>query len=340
MDVVLLEAIRKDLNAKRMLYEITAGLEHLHALKIVHRDIKPQNVLIKQTKSGFQVAISDFGLCKRLSDEQSSFFHTTVHNAGTIGWRAPESIQAAAGSKASTWGEQGATNSSDNASPTESPTESPYKEMVANNYVASTGDSVVPVALQPLAVSKTQESSTDVSTLDKTTSSETLMRITKAVDIFSAGLVFFFYLTNGDHPFGDRFTREWNMIHGKPTLTVLEWRFPVAHDMIARMLQKDPRLRPTASDVRKHPFFWPAARQLLFLQDVSDRVDSEERDSPLVQELEQCASELVGEEGWQKKVHRGLYENLGKYRRYDTRRFRDLLRAIRNKVSDRGVDDI
>jgi serine/threonine-protein kinase/endoribonuclease IRE1 len=34
--------------------------------------------------------ISDFGLCKKLEDNQSSFRATTAHAAGTSGWRAPE----------------------------------------------------------------------------------------------------------------------------------------------------------------------------------------------------------------------------------------------------------
>ncbi|KAK7683852.1 hypothetical protein QCA50_013230 [Cerrena zonata] len=82
---------------KKALRQITSGLRHLHALKIVHRDIKPQNILISHAKkgvgesAGHRMLISDFGLCKKLEVDQTSFL-PTAHGAmaaGTVGWRAP-----------------------------------------------------------------------------------------------------------------------------------------------------------------------------------------------------------------------------------------------------------
>ncbi|KAI8456774.1 hypothetical protein BY996DRAFT_1037969 [Phakopsora pachyrhizi] len=40
------EELRRIFNPKRALRQITAGVRHLHKLKIVHQDIKPQNILI------------------------------------------------------------------------------------------------------------------------------------------------------------------------------------------------------------------------------------------------------------------------------------------------------
>ena len=79
-----------------ILRQITAGVRYLHSLKIVHRDIKPQNILVAASRSrlaapgALRLLISDFGLCKKLEDNQSSFRATTAHAAGTSGWRAPE----------------------------------------------------------------------------------------------------------------------------------------------------------------------------------------------------------------------------------------------------------
>ncbi|EER36915.1 serine/threonine protein kinase [Histoplasma capsulatum H143] len=83
------------LDVPDVLWQITAGVRYLHSLKIVHRDLKPQNILVAAPKprtgsSSLRLLISDFGLCKKLEDNQSSFRATTAHAAGTSGWRAPE----------------------------------------------------------------------------------------------------------------------------------------------------------------------------------------------------------------------------------------------------------
>jgi serine/threonine-protein kinase/endoribonuclease IRE1 len=89
--------IGSGMNVPDALRQITAGVRHLHSLKIVHRDLKPQNILVAAPKprkgvttSGLRLLISDFGLCKKLDDNQSSFRATTAHAAGTSGFRAPE----------------------------------------------------------------------------------------------------------------------------------------------------------------------------------------------------------------------------------------------------------
>jgi serine/threonine-protein kinase/endoribonuclease IRE1 len=90
----------------------------------VHRDIKPQNILIDQNNT---VKISDMGFAKKLEGEEASM---SGSRGGSVGWQPPELI--------------------------------------------SSRDS-----------------------LDQS------MKITKQADIFSAGCVFYYVLTQGDHPFGD-----------------------------------------------------------------------------------------------------------------------------------------
>ncbi|KKZ65107.1 serine/threonine-protein kinase/endoribonuclease IRE1 [[Emmonsia] crescens] len=89
------DLVHGGLDVPDVLWQITAGVRYLHSLKIVHRDLKPQNILVAAPKlrtcsNALRLLISDFGLCKKLEDNQSSFRATTAHAAGTSGWRAPE----------------------------------------------------------------------------------------------------------------------------------------------------------------------------------------------------------------------------------------------------------
>jgi serine/threonine-protein kinase/endoribonuclease IRE1 len=71
-------------------------------------------------------------------------------------------------------------------------------------------------------------------------------RLTKSVDIFALGCLFFYTLVSGDHPFGERLMREVNIVKGDMDLSALE-KFgeegAEATDLIASMLEQDPKLR-------------------------------------------------------------------------------------------------
>ncbi|KAF2166574.1 hypothetical protein M409DRAFT_54907 [Zasmidium cellare ATCC 36951] len=83
-------------NMTKTLHQLAAGLCHLHNLRIIHRDIKPQNILVAYPKKTQQpndtrLVISDFGLGKNLPENVSTLVDPTG-NAGTSGWKAPELI--------------------------------------------------------------------------------------------------------------------------------------------------------------------------------------------------------------------------------------------------------
>ena len=81
---------------KRVLRQLAEGMKQLHRFRVVHRDIKPQNILVAYPRrldpDPFpRLVISDFGLCKMLPENASTLIGTTG-NAGTAGWKAPELI--------------------------------------------------------------------------------------------------------------------------------------------------------------------------------------------------------------------------------------------------------
>lgn len=89
------QELSAQLNPKRALFQIASGLQHLHSLSIVHRDIKPQNILVTSSPGGrLKMLLSDFGLSKRLDGMAQTSFSQTMNNpGGTVGWRAPEILR-------------------------------------------------------------------------------------------------------------------------------------------------------------------------------------------------------------------------------------------------------
>jgi hypothetical protein len=75
--------------ALRLFTEIASGLQAAHDAGIVHRDIKPGNLLLTDKRSG---KIVDFGLAK-LGEKAGSTGETIFRTSGTPGYMAPEQIE-------------------------------------------------------------------------------------------------------------------------------------------------------------------------------------------------------------------------------------------------------
>jgi len=296
------------------LRQITLGIRYLHDLKIVHRDIKPENILLGTPKRIptkphlFQpprLLISDFGLCKKLEIDQSSFRATTAHAAGTSGWRAPELL----------------VDDDDN-------------DTRANDLRTPTSSSVTSTASEPVVL--------DTATNRRATRAIDIFALGCVFYyVLSGGNHPFDGKGRGE----GKYMREANIIKAKYSLDELavlghyQWE---ARDLVGRMLAHDPRLRPDAGRVLAHPFFWSAADRLDFLCHVSDQFEFEAREPPsaallslervaprVLPPLNRGAGAIVGD--FLRALPTDFVATLGRQRKYQGDRMLDLLRALRNK---------
>jgi len=280
----ILRAIQLDVPGA--LRQITLGLRHLHARRIIHRDIKPQNILLARpnpTRKGPHLLISDFGLCKTLPENMSTLVDATG-NAGTSGWKAPELI-------------------------------SQPKESI-------NGNSAVSVAS------------------DSPANGGGTGGIKRAADIFSLGLLYFWMLTGGQHPYDDKegwtAMREFNIKKNNPqNMDRLDLGSDSVEPMrlIESMLKYRPEERPNVDTILQHPFFWKPTERLAFLCDVSDHFEREPRDPPSWQldVLESFGPTVIEKGDFLKVLPANFVDTLGKQRKYTGSRMLDLLRALRNK---------
>lgn len=310
-----------------ILRQMMEGIDFLHGHNVIHRDLKPQNILLQFGGSeGVKVLISDFGLSRKLV-ETTTLDHATAKASGTLGWRAPEVIFNDESVK--------------------------FQELNQSNAPSISGGGVVP------------------------------MKIKKSIDIFAAGLIFYFVLSDGEHAFGPRMVRESNISLYRPQIDSSLLSFE-AENLIRAMLSKAPQMRPSARRVLSHPFFWRNEERLAFICAVSDLLEAEERkfkqeqppqqpshqpshqpsnqpshqpsnlkpppgfDGNPQQQYQLVLRDSIDSLGpivfnnetnninnpsstWHRQIDRIVFQDLTRHRYYMVNKLHDLLRAIRNK---------
>jgi serine/threonine-protein kinase len=78
--------------AVRLTCQLLDALEYAHTAGIVHRDIKPGNVLVSEVAGGEVARLADFGLARVYQQSKFSGLTITGEIGGTVAFMAPEQV--------------------------------------------------------------------------------------------------------------------------------------------------------------------------------------------------------------------------------------------------------
>jgi serine/threonine-protein kinase/endoribonuclease IRE1 len=101
-----------------------------------------------------------------------------------------------------------------------------------------------------------------------------------SIDVFSMGCIIYYTLTRGKHPFGDRYSRERNILQSKYNVSGLDQKYYEARDLVEKMIAFDHLRRPSVKECRNHILFWSDGKKLSFLEEIVDKIESDILNAP------------------------------------------------------------
>ena len=160
---------------------------------------------------------------------------------------------------------------------------------------------------------------------------EKQVRYKKQSDVQVTGMLLFYILSKGDHPYGKRVLRKYNLLEGKP-VNLGKLDDPVAKDLINWMLQHDPKDRPSAQQCLRHPYLLTMDEQFNLVTRVGNEMEIKTNDVTSVVVKELNADPSLPKPSWEPKIDPEVLRYANSHRRYRpySDSMADLLRFIRN----------
>ncbi|XP_067435272.1 probable serine/threonine-protein kinase irlB isoform X2 [Thunnus thynnus] len=151
-----------------------------------------------------------------------------------------------------------------------------------------------------------------------------------STDIQVAGMLIYYILSGGSHPFGKSFECESNIYYGRYNLDHVQ--DVVAKDLIEGMINEKPKNRPKVEESLIHPFFWTSEKRVEYLRRIGNREEVANRrnaDQEMICSMEKCAGD-GSFKLWKNKFPPELVQKMdGKNKAYPENTM-GLLRFIRN----------
>jgi serine/threonine protein kinase len=82
-----------DAEVRQLFDQLAAAIAHAHALGVVHRDLKPLNVMVDETPRGLSLKLLDFGLAKLVMETDERDATTRGRRLGSMFYMAPEQVR-------------------------------------------------------------------------------------------------------------------------------------------------------------------------------------------------------------------------------------------------------
>ena len=160
---------------------------------------------------------------------------------------------------------------------------------------------------------------------------EKQVRYKKQSDIQVTGMLLFYILSKGGHPYGKCVYRKGNLFEGKP-VNLGKCNDPVAKDLIGWMLQHDPKNRPSVRQCLQHPYLLTTDEQFNLVRRVGNEreIKTNNISSVVVKELN--ADPSLPKPSWKPKIDPEVLRYASSHRRHRpySDSMADLLRFIRN----------